>query len=168
MAHRRFEFDMPAPADVVFDAFHFHVWRARWDSLVGSARVVGGAPCPFVGAETENSGGGWLRGLSMRTRFVTFDRPHVAAASMVGRSFPFSRWAASMRHRDTQPGHSVLIYVYTIESGPKALRWLLEPVVAWVFARQTQRRFARLREFLAVHAHEVIEWQRTQHGVGAA
>lgn len=37
MAHRRFEFDMPAPADVVFDAFHFHVWRARWDSLVGSS-----------------------------------------------------------------------------------------------------------------------------------
>ena len=125
MAHQRFEFDMPAPAEVVFDAFHYHVWRARWDSLVGNARVVGGAPCPFVGAETENTGGGWLRGLSMRTRFVTFDRPHVAAASMIGRSFPFSRWAASMRHRDTQPGRSVLIYVYTIEAGPKALRWLL-------------------------------------------
>lgn len=92
MAHRRFEFDMPAPADVVFDAFHFHVWR----------------------------------------------------------------------------GHSVLIYVYTIEAGPQALRWLLEPVVAWVFARQTQRRFARMRAFLAVHAHEVVEWQRTQHGGGVA
>lgn len=162
MAHRRFEFDMPAPADVVFDAFHCHVWRARWDSLVGSARVVGGAPCPFVGSETENTGGGLLRGLSMRTRFVTFDRPHVAAASMVGQSFPFSRWAASMRHRDTQPGQSVLIYVYTIEAGPKPLRGLLEPVVAWVFARQTQRRFLRMRAFLAAHAQEVVAWQRTQ------
>jgi len=80
---------------------------------------------------------------------------------MIGRSFPFNRWAASMRHRDTQPGHSVLIYVYTIEAGPKALRWLLEPVVAWVFARQTQRRFARMRAFLVTHAHEVVAWQRT-------
>lgn len=162
---------MPAPADVAFDAFHYHVWRARWDSLVGNARVVGGAPCPFVGAETENTGGGLLRGLSMRTRFVTFDRPHVAAASMVGQSFPFSRWAASMRHRDTRPGQSVLIYVYTIEAGPKALRGLLEPVVAWMFARQTQRRFMRMRAFLTAHAQEVVAWQRTQstqQGHGAA
>jgi len=158
---------MPAPADVVFDAFHYHVWRARWDSLVGNARVVGGAPCPFVGAETENTGHGWLRGLSMRTRFVSFDRPRVAAASMVGRSFPFSRWAASMRHRDVQPGHSVLIYVYTIEAGPKALRWLLEPVVAWVFAWQTRRRFARLHAFLAAHAHEVVAWQHAERGSSA-
>jgi len=30
MAHQRFEFDMPAPVDVVFDAFHCHVWRSRW------------------------------------------------------------------------------------------------------------------------------------------
>lgn len=158
---------MPAPADVVFDAFHYHVWRARWDSLVGNARVVGGAPCPFVGAETENTGHGWLRGLSMRTRFVSFDRPHVAAASMVGRSFPFSRWAASMRHRDVQPGRSVLIYVYTIEAGPKALRWLLEPVVAWVFAWQTRRRFARLHAFLTTQAHEVVAWQHAERGSSA-
>jgi len=100
----------------------------------------------------------------MRTRFVTFDRPHVAAASMIGRSFPFSRWAASMRHRDTRPGCSVLIYVYTIEAGPKALRWLLEPVVAHFFARQTQRRFGRMQDFLAEHADEVVAWQRVQHG----
>ncbi|KQU82838.1 hypothetical protein ASC78_15715 [Variovorax sp. Root318D1] len=168
MAHQRFEFEMPASSDVVFDAFHYHVWRARWDSLVSDARVVGGAPCPFVGAETENTGGGWLRGLSMRTRFIAFDRPHVAAASMIGCSFPFSRWAASMRHRDTQPGRSMLIYVYTIEAGPTALRWLLEPVVTWVFARQTQRRFGRMRDFLTEHAAEVVEWQRVQHGNGAA
>jgi hypothetical protein len=162
MAHRRFEFEMPASAGVVFDVFHYHVWRKRWDSLVGEASVVGGAPCPFLGAETENTGGGWLRSLSMRTRFVTFDRPHVAAASMIGRSFPFSRWAASMRHRDTQPGRSVLIYVYTIEVGPKPLRWLTEPVVDWAFARQTRRRFERMREFLSTRAHEVVQWQRAQ------
>lgn len=162
MTHRRFEFDMPAPSDVVFDAFHYHVWRAQWDSLVSDTRVVGGAPCPFVGAETENAGGGLLRALSMRTRFVTFDRPRVAAASMIGRSFPFSRWAASMRHRDTVPGCSVLVYVYTLEAGPRALRWLMEPVVDWIFVRQTRRRFERMRNFLALHADEVVQWQRVQ------
>src|SRR5262245_17402963 len=98
MARHRLEFPMPATAEVVFDAFHYHEWRRRWDSLVSATHVEGDAPCPFVGAVSENTGRGFLRGLSMRTRFVSFDRPRVAAASMLGRSFPFARWAASMRH----------------------------------------------------------------------
>ena len=79
MAHRKFEFPMPAEASVVFDAFHYHHWRARWDSLVSDTRVVGGAPCPCVGAVTENVGAGVLRSLSMRTQFVAYHRPHAAS-----------------------------------------------------------------------------------------
>jgi hypothetical protein len=162
MAHRRFEFEMPAPAEVVFDAFHFHEWRLRWDSLVRGTQVQGGAPCPFVGAVTESDGAGLLRHLSMTTRFVSFDRPHVAAATMVGRSFPFSRWAASMQHRGDGPDRSWLIYTYTFEVGPPWLRWLLEPIVVGVFDWQTRRRFARLRAYIQRHRQEIEQWQREQ------
>ena len=41
--HRRLEFDMPASADVVFDTFHYHHWRPRWDSLVRETEGIGGA-----------------------------------------------------------------------------------------------------------------------------
>ena len=159
MAHGRFEFPMPARAGVVFDAFHYHHWRSRWDSLVSETRVMGGAPCPYVGAETENAGAGLLGRLSMRTRFVTYDRPRVAAASMVGKSFPFTRWAATMRHQATGPQTSLLIYTYTFEAGSTPLRWLLEPVVTWQFDRQTRRRFGRLRDFLAANAAELEQWR---------
>lgn len=162
MAHRRLEFEMPANAAIAFDAFHYHAWRSRWDSLVGHANVVGGAPCAFVGAETNNTGGRWLRLLSMRTRFVTFDRPRLAAATMVGTSFPFTKWAASMKHADLGDDRSLLTYVYTIEAGPKWLRWLIEPVVDRVFARQTKNRFERMSWFLLRHASEVAVWQRKQ------
>ncbi len=159
MAHRRFVFPMPAPEAVVFDAFHFHHWRRQWDSLVRSTTVEGGAPCPSVGAVTHNAGAGGLRALSMRTRFVSFDRPRLAAASMIGRSFPFRRWAASMRHDPHAGQGSLLVYTYTFEAGPPGLRWLFEPVVAWVFDRQTRRRFARLQRFLTEHSAEVARWQ---------
>jgi hypothetical protein len=159
MAHRRFEFAMPASEAVVFDAFHHHQWRLRWDSLVRATSVQGGAPCPFVGAVTESAGAGLLRALSMRTRFVSFDRPRVAAATMVGRSFPFRRWAASMQHRGDGPGRSVLIYTYNLEVGPGMLRWLLEPPVVWAFNWQTRRRFGRLQNFLATQADLVSQWQ---------
>jgi hypothetical protein len=159
MAHRRLEFVMPATEAVVFDAFHHHEWRQRWDSLVRATHVIGGAPCPYVGAVTENAGRGWLRGLAMRTRFVSFERPHVAAAAMIDRSFPFQRWAASMRHRALQPGSSLLMYTYSLEVGPRALRWLLEPLVDWLFVLQTKRRFRRMQRYLQDHAHEVERWQ---------
>jgi hypothetical protein len=160
MAHDRFEFDMPASCEVVFDAFHYHHWRARWDSLVEKTVVVGGAPAPHVGAVTENAGGGWLRGLSMKTQFVTYDRPHVAAAVMVGHSFPFTRWAASMQHRTLDENRPVMIYTYTFEAGPAALRWCIEPLVKRIFDYQTRRRFARLRDYLASDKSEIEIWQR--------
>lgn len=160
MAHRRLEFVMPASEAVVFDVFHYHEWRQRWDSLVRETRVIGGAPCPYVGAVTENAGRGWLRALAMRTRFVSFERPHVAAATMIERSFPFERWAASMRHRPLQAGSSLLVYTYSLEVTPRALRWLLEPLVDGVFALQTGRRFRRMQRFLRDHAGDVERWQR--------
>jgi hypothetical protein len=166
MSHRRLEFVMPATAAVVFDAFHHRQWRQRWDSLVRHSQVVGGAPCPYVGAVTENAGRGWLRGLAMRTRFVSFERPHLAAAVMIDRSFPFEQWAASMRHRVLPPDRSLLVYTYSLRVGPASLRWLLEPLVDWVFATQTRRRFRRLQAFLRDHAKEIESWQLNQ-GLGS-
>jgi hypothetical protein len=160
MVHKKLEFPMPASVDVVFDAFHYYQWRARWDSLVSDTHVVGGAPCPYKGAVTENTGAGMLRSLSMRTQFVSYYRPQLAAATMLGQAFPFSQWAASMRHRPTGPHTSVLVYTYTFEVGPAAWWPFLSPVVAWVFAWQKRRRFARLQAFLARHADELVRWQQ--------
>ena len=66
MAHQRLEFPMPASDAIVFDAFHHHHWHMRWDSLVSATHVLGGAPCPFVGAVAENAGAGALRAPSGR------------------------------------------------------------------------------------------------------
>ncbi|AYM98733.1 hypothetical protein EAG14_13210 [Acidovorax sp. 1608163] len=162
MAHQKLTFPMPARADLAFDAFHYHHWRAQWDPLVSRTHVQDGAPCPSVGAISENTGAGALRALSMRTQFVSYDRPMLAAAKMVGRSFPFTQWAASMRHQADGADRSQLIYTYTFEVGPAPLRWVLEPVVHWVFARKTKQRFARLAQFLAIHAQDIAAWQQTQ------
>ncbi|MES2933936.1 MAG: hypothetical protein V4805_10675 [Pseudomonadota bacterium] len=160
---------MPAACALVFDVFHYHHWRARWDSLVDKTLVIGGAPCPYVGAISENVGGGLLRPLSMRTQFIRFDRPRIAAATMLGQSFPFTRWAASMQHRELEADaqRSLMIYTYTLETGPTALRWCLEPIVKLIFGWQTRKRFSRMQAFLAQNADEVMQWQRDS-GLAAA
>ena len=151
---------MPASAAVVFDAFHYHHWRSRWDSLVRATAVEGGAACPCVGAVTQNAGGGWMRQLSMRTQFVAYDRPRLAAASMLGQSFPFTRWAASMRHKDLDNGQSVLLYTYTFQVGPPPIAWIIRPFVERVFEYQTRKRFARLPSYLGSHTQEITRWQQ--------
>ncbi|MFL6658965.1 MAG: hypothetical protein ACJ8GW_12885 [Massilia sp.] len=164
MSHKRIEFPMPAPCEVVFDIFHYQIWRSRWDSLVNATHIVGGAPCPYVGAVNQVATGGMLRGLSMQTEFISYKRPRIAAARMLGRSFPFTKWAASMKHEAIDADKSLMIYTYTIETGPALLRWIMEPVVSRIFERQTRRRFACMRDFLAQHRGEVEAWQRSYHG----
>lgn len=167
MAHGKLSFSMPARADIVFDAFHFHEWKGRWDSLVGDTQVQNGASCPSVGATTENAGAGVLRALSMRTRFIQYDRPRLAAATMVGSSFPFAQWAASMRHEPVRPDQSLLIYTYTFQTGPQPMRWLMEPPVEWIFVRKTRDRFKRLEKFLAAHAQDIDAWQLHRYPMSA-
>jgi hypothetical protein len=70
-----------------------------------------------------------------------------------------ARDIASMRHQPLAGGRSVMVYTYSFECGPRALRWLLEPVTKKVFDWQTNKRFARMRDFLAQHAGEVQAWQ---------
>jgi hypothetical protein len=95
----------------------------------------------------------------MTTQFISFDRPRVAAATMRGESFPFSRWAASMRHRSLPDGYSVMTYTYSFDVKPRGLRWIVEPLTKLVFDWQTRRRFHRMRDFLKTHAPEVAAWQ---------
>ena len=163
MPHERFEFEMPASAEVVFDAFHHHTWRSQWDSLVRDTRVEGGAAHPEVGLHTYNRGRGLLRLVVMTTRFVSYERPKLAAAVMEGRVFPFARWAASMRHEPMEDDdtRSRMVYTYTFETWRPLRRWL-DPLVKRAFDRQTLRRFDRMQVFLRRHAGEVAAWQREQ------
>ena len=103
-----------------------------------------------------------MRNLSMRTQFVAYDRPRLAAASMMGQSFPFTRWAASMRHKDLDNGQSVLLYTYTFEVGPRFIAWIIRPFVERIFEHQTRKRFTRLSTYLASHAQEITRWQQEQ------
>ncbi len=103
-----------------------------------------------------------LRALSMTTRFVAYEPPLLAAATMVGRSFPFSRWAASMRHLELDAQRSMLVYTYTFTVAPGAGAWFLDPVVDRLFLRATCKRFGRLQVFLAAHGGDVRQWQSCQ------
>jgi hypothetical protein len=148
MAQRRISLVMPSTAAQAFEAFHNHTLRKQWDTLLSHAAVEGGGSHPFIGAVTLNQGRGWKRHFAMRTRFVNYRPPHVAAAVLVEPAGWFDWWAASMRHRDLDDHRSELIYSFTVRIRPRWLGWFLDPLVNRIFEYETRQRFASMAEYL--------------------
>ncbi|WP_245811512.1 SRPBCC family protein [Paraburkholderia megapolitana] len=148
MARRQMVFVMPAPATAAFEAFHNHGKRLEWDTLLSKAEVEGGGTYPYVGAVTLNVGRGALRGPGMRTRFVSYESPRLAAATIVEPSGLFAYWGASMRHRDLPDGTSELIYTFNLKLRPRLLGLLFDPLAARIFAHETRRRFTAMAAWL--------------------
>ena len=148
MARGRLTFVMPAPSTEAFEAFFNHSVRLRWDTLLKVNYVEGGGTHPYVGAISTNLGRGWKRGLSMRTRFLTYDPPRQATAELVEPTGPFALWAASMRFRDRGDGSCDVIYTYAIKLRPRWLGALLDPLGGLLLAWETRRRFKAMARYL--------------------
>ncbi|WPP01703.1 hypothetical protein SFA35_10290 [Pseudomonas sp. HR96] len=148
MSRRRIVLVMPASAAQVFEAFHNHSLRTQWDTLLSRAAVEGGGSHPYIGAISVNEGRGCKRLFAMRTRFVNYRPPLVAAAVLVEPAGCFHGWAASMRHREIDGASSQLIYTFSVQLRPRWLGRVLDPLVNRIFEWETRRRFAAMAHWL--------------------
>lgn len=141
---------LPASCEAAFDLTHDYARRLEWDTLLSAAYLEEGATCAGRGAKATCVGRGWLSGFALTTVYVSFDRPHVAAVKMVNRPPMFGTWAASIRHAPgASAGESTITYTYNFTSRPRWLAWLVEPIMAWFFARETRQRLGAMREYFA-------------------
>ncbi len=140
---------IPAPCDAVFDLVHDYDRRLTWDTLLSQAYLTGGATAAGKGVTSVCVGRRSLGGLALATRYVSFDRPHVAAVEMINQPPFFGRWAASIKHEPIDGGSSKITYTWSFEAKPRLLRWLFEPIMARVFRWETRKRLRALRDHLA-------------------
>ncbi|MDQ3612188.1 MAG: hypothetical protein M4D85_11410, partial [Actinomycetota bacterium] len=77
-AHAVVRQPMPVGIEETFDLLHDYPARLTWDTLLRRAETVGGVP-PGKGVEAVCRARWSLGGLSFRTRYLTFDRPTLAA-----------------------------------------------------------------------------------------
>jgi hypothetical protein len=148
MSRHKITLVMPASAADTFEAFHNHFVRLEWDTLLSAAHVEGGGSHPYTGAVTFNQGRGWMRSLSMRTRFVNYQPGKVAAAILVEPAGIFQEWSASMRHRDLHEGKSELVYTFSLRLRPRWIGWFVDAWANRLFAHATRKRFEALADHL--------------------
>jgi len=140
--------EIRAAPGAVFKLTHDYSRRLEWDTRLKEARLLDGAEAAGPGVKSLCVGRTALLGLSLETVYITFDPPWMSAVEMTRGPALFGSFAASIRHEVIRPGVTRVIYRGHVETRPRWLRWLLEPLVNRRFGRETKRRLTALKRAL--------------------
>jgi len=130
--------------------------RLAWDPFLREARLLDGARRPAVGVRA------WCvarNGLGMETEYVSWLPPRVAAVKMTRGPALLAGFAGSWRFEPQASGVTRVSFTYHLTAYPCWLRWLLDPILQVVFARDTVRRLRALKratettDILATYSH---------------
>lgn len=138
---------IPAASCVAFDLIHDYTRRLEWDTLLQAAYLDGGDAVAGKGVTSVCVGRRSLGGIAIKTVYVSFDRPKVAAVKMVNAPAFFRSWAASIRHEDISDQESRITYRFHFVTKPRILRFILDPIMERVFLWETRRRLRALKAF---------------------
>jgi len=139
---------MPCSSKPAFEVLHDYSRRLEWDTLLSEARLTRGCTHAEKGATSLCVGKSRLGRIGIETRYLTYTPHSIAAVEMINRPPWFESFAASIRHVDT-PGGSELTYKFRFTAKPRALRWMLEPIMMVLLRAETKRRLQALAAFLA-------------------
>lgn len=116
--------------------------RLAWEPFLQEARLLDGARQPGVGVRA------WCvarTGFGMETEYVSWLPPRVAAVKMTHGPAFLAEFAGSWRFEPQAPGRTRVSFTYHLAAHPRWLRWLLDPILQCVFARDTVRRLRALK-----------------------
>jgi hypothetical protein len=145
MPHGTIREVISAPSAEVFRLLHDYDRRLEWDTLLSEAYLTDGCRKAGLGAVSVCRGKLMLGGIALKTRYVSFRPPYVAAVKMLNRPPLFAEFAATIRHEDLPDGGSSIQYVYHFTARPRWLRPLLHPIMGRLFAWETRKRLRALR-----------------------
>ena len=147
---------VPAPAADVFQLLHDYDRRLEWDTLLRAAYLRDGHKQAELGVKSVCKGKWMLGGIALETEYVSFRSPDVAAVRMLNRPAFFETFAATIRHTNQSDGSSTIEYKYNFTARPRWLRFMLHPIMNFMFKMETANRIAALRVHCDSIAHRPI------------
>ena len=149
MAHGEVSEIIPAPSSAVFDLIHDYTRRLEWDTLLRAAYLDDGNIVAGKGVTSVCIGRRSLGGIALKTVYITFDPPTLAAVKMVNSPAFFQSWAASIHHQDISDHESRITYKFHFTTKPRLLQFILDPIIERVFLWETRKRLQALKAFFA-------------------
>ena len=130
--------------EALFDLTQDYRKRLAWDPFPESYEFHG-TNQPATGAELTVKA---RNGLRMRVKYVSFNRPRVAAIEMVRGPWFFKRFAGAWQFLAESPSVSRVSFKYSVEGRPSAIAPLLNRLLARSFERHAKRRLSALKRFV--------------------
>ena len=117
--------------------------RLEWDPFLRSARLVGDVREAGVGVRALCVS---RRGWAMETEYVSFNPPRATAVKMTSGPWFLDHFAGSWRFEPISAGRTRVDFRYSLRARPTWSSWLLNPILAHVFARDTRDRLRALKD----------------------
>src|SRR5436190_15080834 len=131
-----------APPGELFALTQDYARRLEWDPFLKSAELLNGAPVAGVGVRALCVA---HTGFGMETEYVSFNPPRTCAVKMTRGPRLLRSFAGAWQFEELAPNRTRVRFRYHIRTKPQFLSWLLTPVAARVFARDTRKRLEALR-----------------------
>jgi hypothetical protein len=148
--------DIAAPAADLFALSQDYSRRLRWDPFLREARLLDGAQSPAVGVRA------WCvaqNGLGMETTYVSFQPPTVVAVKMTRGPRFIASFAGSWQYSALPPlngqPRTRVVFRYQVAGRPRWISFLLDPLLAAIFRRESERRLLALKR--AVETTSILQ-----------
>jgi ribosome-associated toxin RatA of RatAB toxin-antitoxin module len=132
-----------APPEALFALSQDYALRRAWDPFTREMQFLDGATQAAPGVRV------WVRawnGLTMTVEYVTVQPPHVVAMKMVRGPWVFASFAGSWRFEQAADGGTRVHFRYVFTTRRRWLRWIVDPLVRWAFARDIRARLRGLKD----------------------
>jgi len=146
--------EIAAAPERVYAAINNYGRRLEWDTLLRDAEVLSASGevlplnTPLEAGMRVRSYSRWLSGgVVMDTRYTQCQFPD-AKLEMVKGPWFFKNFVATAHLVTNEDGSTCWYGEYDFVCRPRLLRWIIEPIVSWMFLKETRMRADGMRKWL--------------------
>jgi ribosome-associated toxin RatA of RatAB toxin-antitoxin module len=139
------QIEINRPQVEVFDLTQDYAKRLDWDSYLTKAYLLGNADEAGIGVDSfcQNR-----YGSVMISRYISFNRPHVAAVTMIKGPFILKRFSGAWNVKKINEQRSKLTFTYHFELKGGVIGRLLLPITSHLFASDMNKRLFAIKRYL--------------------
>jgi ribosome-associated toxin RatA of RatAB toxin-antitoxin module len=129
----------------LFDLTQDYSRRLEWDPYLTEAYLCDGAERADVGIDSYCKN---HFGSVMVSRYISFNRPSVAAVTMIKGPLILKRFSGAWNVKKLSEARSLLVFTYSFELKGGFIGRLFLPIAAHVFSKDMQNRLLAIKHYL--------------------
>ncbi len=141
----RQQIEIECSQEVVFDLSQNYSKRLEWDPYLTEAYLLDGADRADIRVEAYCKN---RSGAAMVTKYISFDRPQVAAVKMVKGPFLLRRFSGAWNFKRLSDCRSQLTFNYHFELRGGLFGRMLLPIATYLFSIDMNKRLEAIKHYL--------------------